>query len=76
MSFFDGEFLKCDILPVSNDPVLTVHANHALLGSSNKPVDQGLDDQTNIQEISEYIICHVLEDCWRINQAEWQDRIL
>ena len=24
MSFFDGEFLKCDILPVSNDPVLIV----------------------------------------------------
>ena len=29
-----------------------------------------IDDQTNIQEISEYIICHVLEDCWRISDAE------
>ena len=46
--------------------VRTVHENHALLGSSN----------THPRDIGIYIIFHVLEDCWRISEAEWHDRIL
>ena len=56
--------------------VLIVHQNHALLGSSNKLVDHQIDDQTHIQEISEYIVCHMLEDRWRISEAERHDCIL
>ena len=31
MSFFDGEFLKCDILPVSNDPVFNAEVRVSAL---------------------------------------------
>ena len=37
VSFFDGEFLKCDILPVSNDPVFLVVLSGMQLCSSFRP---------------------------------------